>query len=956
MPILAITGLLLHVPLSHANLRNVTLSRIIPFQSSYSILNNVGHWLQFMLFITCHIVPRYHTMSLLPLTGESHNDVNTRACYNFQVTSDAGELHFDARHPQKPLVPLPLPGQRDPSCMQSLGKAQISSLQLQPQNVPHVFLHLTCSCLYAQLPRQSTYKDLPQYFSSSSLSHFTSFACIHLFCPRFIIIIFAASPSRGQAADTKQGSTIAPDSRHISLESSQSLSTHRIAGFYLIALLDRGRVSGQHLLLPAVQHSWRATINREPSLSSPVLPTSAPYGYKTPQTEFAHLKQRQISSAIRTFESTTTRRRLKRRAAAGDRGQEEKILIHPPSSRLGSIKREAPVLLFHNGQPCLARSPKPIWEPILFTPLAGRKVKVSETLTVVVHDAILNPIDSLWNPVDIASQTTKSSPYQQLHLSFPSPFGSSSAGGLVFRTRLRPATLRQGNEKNFHLGRSSGTGPVRFPRGTVGDLFPSLFWCGGSHLQNSNSTPVRARTQFRLLVTGKFTHTAAPTFTRITGLYLWNFFFLVPLAPLALPRKKLRPGTRNRQPGGVKSPRPLRRRSHYQKRWPDFDTGVANFSVKQSKGSSASAQRWESSCNLQEAKGPLQANASGLDDEELLSSQQRTKAHLHRATGVIITVVVDHDYCNFSEDLSRCSLPRDFEQTHKRRTNRDARPDNGVSIGLSPRGEQARERDKRSPNVSSPRRLVLQKGVPSSSGKASEYSLGAAIYCSRSSIHLSAHRGELTGVPRERRTAQNSGEHEVLCWKSSHRDTPPSRNLSSVFPPKRGRSKLEPGSVDQKRELLWFLRAGHHALVRDLRDFGLPPPVDLFRAHSHSSLLLSHKNWENAPTSASATNHLQPILDKRVVIRCFAGVLREASSNFHSSHTTDVEKIPSRARYIKLGHVRAQKTNFLSSIIRPHTKVTCFTFSSRLDIGATPWPWNHNHPHRHNLPTFWGES
>ncbi|KAK1449038.1 hypothetical protein CMEL01_08353 [Colletotrichum melonis] len=35
------------------------------------------------------------------------------------------------------------------------------------------------------------------------VSHFTSFACIHLFCPRFIII-FATSPSRGQAADTKQ--------------------------------------------------------------------------------------------------------------------------------------------------------------------------------------------------------------------------------------------------------------------------------------------------------------------------------------------------------------------------------------------------------------------------------------------------------------------------------------------------------------------------------------------------------------------------------------------------------------------------------------------------------------------------------------------------------------------------------------------------------------------------------
>ncbi|KAK1456535.1 hypothetical protein CCUS01_09982 [Colletotrichum cuscutae] len=208
----------------------------------------------------------------------------------------------------------------------------------------------------------------------------------------------------GQGSNV-HGSTIAPDSRHISLESFQSLSTHRLAGFYLIALLDRGRVSGQHLLLPAVQHSWRTTTNREPSLSSPALPTSAPYGYKTPRTEFAHFEQRQISSAIRTFESTTTRRRLKRRAAAGDRGQEEKILIHPPGSRLGSIKRETPVLLFHNGQPCLAR-PNRLTE--------GARSKISRQHLATTTQANITTTASLNNT----------------HQAHPNQFGSRSSSYL----------------------------------------------------------------------------------------------------------------------------------------------------------------------------------------------------------------------------------------------------------------------------------------------------------------------------------------------------------------------------------------------------------------------------------------------------------------------------------------------------------------------------------------------
>ncbi|KXH39580.1 hypothetical protein CSIM01_06635 [Colletotrichum simmondsii] len=154
------------------------------------------------------------------------------------------------------------------------------SLQLQPQNVPHLFLHLTCSCLTARIPRQSIYKNVPsdsfhphmqRNFLKTSLlplSHSTPFACISLFCPLVVIIIFAASPSRGQAADTKQvtaplpapatthhlpyvaqlvlikGSTIAPDSRHISLEIFQSLLSHRLArlaSFYLPYCSARSR-------------------------------------------------------------------------------------------------------------------------------------------------------------------------------------------------------------------------------------------------------------------------------------------------------------------------------------------------------------------------------------------------------------------------------------------------------------------------------------------------------------------------------------------------------------------------------------------------------------------------------------------------------------------------------------------------------------------------------------------
>ncbi|KXH50895.1 hypothetical protein CNYM01_03349 [Colletotrichum nymphaeae SA-01] len=277
------------------------------------------------------------------------------------------------------------------------------------------------------------------------LSHSTPFACMSLFCPLVvIIIIFAASPSRGQATDTKQvtaplpapatthhlpyvaklvlikGSIIAPDSRHISLESFQSPLCYRLArlaGFYLIALLDRGRVSGQHLLLPAVQHSWRATTNHEPSLSCPVLPTSAPYGYKTPRTELAHFEQQQISSAIRTFELTTTRHRLGRD-------------WDPSSAR-------PPVLLFHNGQPCLARpnrltegarskisrqhlatttqttSPPPasITRARLTQTNSGADLlhtfgrAQSQSQRIIDYRrtrSLLNPIDPLWNPVDIA--------------------------------------------------------------------------------------------------------------------------------------------------------------------------------------------------------------------------------------------------------------------------------------------------------------------------------------------------------------------------------------------------------------------------------------------------------------------------------------------------------------------------------------------------------------------------